>query len=675
LCLEEIAMPAAKLDELCINTIRCLAVDAVEKAGSGHPGMPLGAAAIAYTLWDKYLKHNPKDPTWADRDRFVLSSGHASAMLYALLHLTGYAVSLDEVRNFRQWGSLTPGHIEYGLTPGVETTTGPLGQGFANGVGMALAERHLAARYNRPGHEIVGHHTYAIVSDGDLEEGITAEAASFAAAHRLGNLIYLYDKNDISIEGDTAITFTEDVAARFRAYGWHTVGPIDGFSVAEISAAIEESQKETDRPSLIVCRTTIGYGAPNKQGTAAAHGEPLGAEELRLTKENLGWDYPEPFTVPPEAAAHFREALTRGDDAQQAWQRRFDDYASANPELARRFQNEISGELPDGWDSGLETLFSEDDKPMATRESSGLALNHIAARVPALLGGSADLAPSNKTHLKDGGDFSAADYAGRNLHFGVREHSMGAIAAGMTLHGGCIPYVSTFLVFYDYMRPAVRLAALMGIRVIYVYAHDSIGVGEDGPTHQPVEQVMGLRSVPGLVTFRPADAVETAVAWRAAVARRDGPTALALTRQKLPPLPRERAIGDAARGGYVLWQASPDFGISLIATGSEVTLALDAARELEKRGVSARVVSLPSWEVFRDQPADYRERILPRGRGPRISVEAGITLGWERHVGLDGLAIGIDRFGASAPAGVVFEKLGLTAARLVADALSLLGRA
>ena len=668
-------MPAAKLDELCINTIRCLAVDAVEQANSGHPGMPLGAAAIAYTLWDRFLRHNPKDPTWADRDRFVLSSGHASAMLYAMLHLTGYALSLDEVKNFRQWGSLTPGHIEYGLTPGVETTTGPLGQGFANGVGMALAERNLAARYNQPGHEIVGHHTYAIVSDGDLEEGITAEAASFAAAHRLGNLIYLYDKNDISIEGNTAITFTEDVAARFRAYGWHTVGPIDGFSVAEISAAIDEAQKETGRPSLIVCRTTIGFGAPHKQGTAAAHGEPLGAEELRLTKENLGWDYTEPFTVPPEAAAHFRQALDRGAAAQQDWQRRFDAYATANPELARQFQSEIRGELPEGWDSGLDTLFSEDDKPMATRESSGLALNHIAARVPALLGGSADLAPSNKTHMKDGGDFSATDYTGRNLHFGIREHAMGAIAAGMTLHGGCIPYVSTFLVFYDYMRPAVRLAALMGIRVIYVYTHDSIGVGEDGPTHQPVEQVMGLRTVPGLITFRPADATETAVAWRAAVARADGPTALALTRQKLPALSRNGAIGDATRGGYVLWEATPDFEVMLIGTGSEVTLALDAARELEKRGVSARVVSLPSWEVFAGQPADYRERILPPERRQRISIEAGITLGWQRYVGLDGRAIGIDRFGASAPAGIVFEKLGLTVARLVADALTLLGRA
>jgi transketolase len=668
-------MPAAKLDELCINTIRFLAVDAVEKANSGHPGMPLGAAAIAYTLWDRYLKHNPADPSWADRDRFVLSSGHASAMLYALLHLTGYALTLDEVKNFRQWGSLTPGHIEYGLTPGVETTTGPLGQGFANGVGMALAERNLAARYNQPGHEIVSHYTYAIVSDGDLEEGITAEAASFAAAHRLGNLIYLYDKNDISIEGDTAITFTEDVAARFRAYGWHTVGPVDGFNVEEISAAIEESQKETDRPSLIVCRTTIGYGAPHKQGTAGAHGEPLGTEEARLTKENLGWEYPEPFTVPPEAAAHFRESLGRGDAAQKDWQRRFDAYAAAYSDLANQFRNEIRGVLPDGWDADLDTLFAADDKPMATREASGLALNHIAARVPALLGGSADLAPSNKTHLKDGGDFGPADYAGRNLHFGVREHSMGAIAAGMTLHGGCLPYVSTFLVFYDYMRPSVRLAALMGIRVIYVYTHDSIGVGEDGPTHQPVEQVMGLRSVPGLVTFRPADARETAVAWRAAVARADGPTALALTRQKLPALELSRAIGDASRGGYVLWQASPEYEISLLATGSEVSLALEAAKELETRGVSARVVSLPSWEVFADQPADYRDKILPAGRGPRISIEAGITLGWQRFTGLDGLNIGIDRYGASAPAGIVFEKLGLTAARVVADALTLLGRA
>ncbi len=667
-------MPARDLDELCVNTIRFLAVDAVDQANSGHPGMPLGAAAIGYTIWDRCLKHHPGDPSWADRDRFVLSSGHASALLYALLHLTGYDLPLAEIKRFRQWQSLTPGHPEYRHTPGVETTTGPLGQGFANGVGMALAERHLVARYNRPGHEVVDHFTYAIVSDGDLEEGVTAEAASLAGALKLGKMIYCYDKNDISIEGETAITFTEDVAARFRAYGWHTVGPIDGFDITAINAAIAEAQAETERPSLIVCRTTIGIGSPHKAGTGAAHGEPLGAEETALTKKALGWDYPEPFTVPPEAGAHLRQAINRGADAQRAWQQRFEDYRQAHPELAAQFLAELQGELPAGWDAELEGLFQAGDKSMATRDSSGLVQNHLAGKIPALLGGSADLAPSNKTRLKEGGDFGADDYSGRNLHFGIREHAMGSVASGMALHGGLIPYTATFLVFYDYMRPAVRLAALMGLRVIYIYTHDSIGVGEDGPTHQPVEQVVGLRSVPGLVTFRPADARETAAAWRVALTRANGPTALALTRQKLALLDRDRAVGDASQGGYVVWEAGSGFEVIIIGTGSEVQLALDAARELQGRGVSARVVSLPSWEVFEAQPDAYRESVLPARMRQRISIEAGRTLGWQRYVGLDGIAIGLDRYGASAPAETVFAELGFTVARVVADALALLGK-
>lgn len=658
------------LDELCINTIRFLAVDAVQQANSGHPGAPLGIAPMAYVLWDRFLKHNPKDPKWPDRDRFILSCGHASALLYALLHLTGYDLSLDDLKQFRQWGSKTPGHPEYGTVPGLEVTTGPLGQGFANGVGMAMAERWLAANYNRPGHEIINHHTYAIVSDGDLEEGISAEAASLAGNLRLGKLIYLYDDNGISIEGRTDITFTEDVAQRFQAYGWQVIGPIDGFDTAGVEGAIRKAQADRERPSLIICRTIIGYGSPNKAGTASAHGEPLGVEEVLLTKKQLGWDYTEPFTVPPEALQHLREAQERGQKQQGEWQKRLKAYRQAYPAEALRLEEDLRGDLPAGWDTGLDDLFRGETKPVATRSASGLVLNSLAPRIRSLVGGSADLAPSTKTGLKDGGDYISSDYSGRNLHFGVREHAMGAVASGMALHGGLIPYTGTFLVFYDYMRPPVRLAAMMGLRVIYIFSHDSVGVGEDGPTHQPIEQLVGLRSVPNLVTIRPADATETVEAWQTALQRRDGPTALVLSRQNLPVLDRKTLspASGVRRGGYILWEAAANPEVIIMGTGSEVHIALDAGKLLQARGIKARIVSLPSWELFEAQPAEYREKVLPEGIKARISIEAGSPLGWERYVGDSGVTIGIPRFGASAPGKVIYKKLGLTAEHVAAEA-------
>ncbi|MEE8194510.1 MAG: transketolase [Dehalococcoidales bacterium] len=662
------------LDELCINTIRFLAVDAVQKANSGHPGAPMGAATMAYVLWDRFLKHNPNDPAWPDRDRFVLSAGHASAMLYALLHLTGYDLPLEEIKQFRQWGSRTPGHPEYGLVPGVEATTGPLGQGFANGVGMAIAERWLAEHYNRPGHKIINHYTYGICSDGDLMEGVSAEAASLAGMLKLGSLIYLYDDNDISIEGSTDIAFTEDVAQRFRAYGWQVVGPIDGMEIASVDSAIGEAQAEKGRPSLIICKTVIGYGSPNRAGSALAHGEPLGEEEVRLAKERLGWPFKEPFTVPPEAGAHFRQAQQRGQLRQEEWQAVLQAYRQAYPDEARQLENDLSGDLPDGWDGDLDGLFQPGDKPLATREASGRVMNAIAARVHALVGGAADLAPSTKTILKDKGHQGPDDYRGHNLHFGIREHAMGAIANGMALHRGVIPYTATFLIFYDYMRPPVRLAALMEQRVIYIFTHDSVGLGEDGPTHQPIEQLAGLRSVPNLAVLRPADATETVEAWRIALKRRRGPTALVLTRQKLPLLDRT-ALAPASgveRGGYTLWQAAASPEVILIGTGSEVHIALEAGKLLKEKGVFARVVSLPCWELFDAQPKEYRDSVLPPGLRARISIEAAVTLGWERYVGIEGIAIGIDRFGASAPGGVIYEQFGLTAQRMADEARRLL---
>jgi transketolase len=663
-----------RIDELCINTIRFLAVDAVQKANSGHPGTPMGAAPMAYVLWDRFLKHNPRDPGWPDRDRFVLSPGHASAMLYALLHLTGYDLSLDEIKSFRQWGSKTPGHVEYGRTPGVEVTTGPLGQGFANGVGMAIAERWLAEHHNRPGYEIIGHYTYAIVSDGDLQEGVASEAASLAGTLRLGKIIYLYDDNDISIEGKTDIAFAENVAQRFHAYGWHVMGSIDGMDTSAVESAIHMAQAETGRPSLIICRTIIGYGSPNKAGTAAAHGEPLGEEEIRLTREHLGWPYKEPFTVPPEALAHFRKALERGKLWQEQWQSQLEKYRKDYPEEAHRLEMDLREELPPGWDSALTELFKAVDRPIATREASGQVMNAISKKVHTFTGGSADLAPSTKTILKDHGHYGFEEYYGHNMHFGVREHAMGAIVNGMSLHGGTIPYAATFLVFYDYMRPPVRLAALMGIRVVYIFTHDSIGVGEDGPTHQPIEQLMALRTVPNLVTIRPADATETVEAWRIALERRDGPTALVLSRQNLPILDRTKLAPASGlqRGGYILWEAKTPPHAILIGTGSEVHIALEAAKLLGEKGIHTRVVSLPSWELFDCQPVDYRNEVLPPNIQARVSIEAGTPLGWEHYVGLEGIAIGLSHFGASAPSKVIYEKFGLTPQRVATEALRLL---
>jgi transketolase len=662
------------LDELCINTMRFLAVDAVQKANSGHPGAPMGAAVMAHVLWDRFLKHNPDDPVWPDRDRFILSAGHASAMLYALLYLAGYGLPLEEIKQFRQWGSKTPGHPEYGLAPGVEVTTGPLGQGFANGVGMAIAERWLAEHYNRPGHEIINHHTYAIVSDGDLMEGVSSEAASLAGTLKLGKLIYLYDDNDISIEGDTDITFTENVAQRFKSYGWHVVGPIDGMDITSVDSAIRMAQAENNHPSLIICKTIIGYGSPNKAGTGSAHGEPLGEEEVRLAKERLGWAYKEPFTVPPEVLAHFRQARQRGQRYQEEWQARLEAYRHAYPGEARQLEEDLSGDLPQGWNSDLAGLFQSEEGPIATREASGRIMNAISLRVHALVGGSADLAPSTKTILKEKGYYGIDNYRGHNLHFGVREHAMGAIASGMALHKGIIPYTATFLIFYDYMRPPVRLAALMGLRVIFIFTHDSVGLGEDGPTHQPVEQLAGLRSVPQLVVVRPADATETVEAWKIALTRHQGPTALVLTRQKLPLLDRMTLApaSGVRRGGYILWQeaASPD--VILIGTGSELHIALEAGKLLKERGIAARVVSLPSWELFDAQPEDYRDSVLPPSLRARVSMEAAITMGWERYVGGEGIAIGLNRFGASAPGKVIYEKLGLSAQHMADEAMRLL---
>jgi len=661
-------------EELCLNTIRFLAVDAVEKANSGHPGAPMGMAAMAYTLWQRFLKHNPTNPDWADRDRFILSAGHASMLLYALLYLTGYNLSLDDIKNFRQWGSRTPGHPEHGVTPGVEATTGPLGQGFANGVGMAIAERHLAAKYNKPGFNIVDHYTYAICSDGDLMEGVASEAASLAGTLKLGKLIYLYDDNHITIEGSTDITFKEDVGERFQAYGWQVIGPIEGMSVDAIAAAIRQARSDRQHPSLIICNTTIGFGSPNKAGTSHAHGEPLGKEETLLAKQKLGWTYPEPFTVPDDVLKHFRTSVEKGTQLESDWKRLFDSYAKAYPAEARQFNIDIKGELPAGWDSGLDKLFDRTMKPIATREASELVINALAAKIPSFMGGSADLAPSTKTLIKNSGDFNPATYAARNLHFGVREHAMGAVAGGMALHGGVIPYTATFLIFYDYMRPPVRLAALAGEKVVFVFTHDSIGLGEDGPTHQPVEQLLGLRSVPNLTVIRPADATETVEAWKLALEKGNGPTALILTRQALPVIDRNAMSPSSGvrKGGYTLWQSAEKPEIILIGTGSEVHIALEAARILKEKGIAARVVSLPSWEIFEAQSEEYRRSVIPPEIKARISVEAGSTLGWCRYIGDGGVAIGIDHFGASAPGKVLYDKFGITAQRVVAEAMRLL---
>jgi transketolase len=662
------------LDQACINTIRFLAVDAVQKAKSGHPGTPMGAATMAYTLWDRVLKHNPRNPHWPNRDRFILSPGHASMLLYALLHLTGYDLPLDELKNFRQWGSKTPGHPEYGLTPGVEVTTGPLGQGFANGVGMAIAEEWLADHYNRLGHQIIDHHVYALVSDGDLQEGITAEAASLAGTLRLGKLIYLYDDNDIQIEGPTDTVFSENVAHRFRAYGWQVLGPLDGQDIAAVENAIGEARADSRRPSLIICKTVIGYGSP-AQATAKVHGEPLGEENVREAKDTLGWPQEPAFRVPPEVLAHMRRAVERGEKAEKVWEQRMRVYRHTYPELAAELEMQLAGKLPPQWDDDLASLFAPGSEPIATRAASGQVLNHLVKRVHALTGGSADLAPSTKTILVGYGDMGWHQYWGHNMHFGVREHAMGAIVNGMAVHGGLIPYAATFLTFSDYMRPPMRLAAMMGIQVLYVFTHDSIGLGEDGPTHQPIEQLMNLRAVPGLTVIRPADATESAEAWKAALLNNEGPTALVFTRQKLPVLDRtELAPAEGLlQGAYVLWETGAgEPEIIIIGTGSEVHIALEAGRTLAAEGLAARVVSMPSWELFDQQESDYRDSVLPPPVKARVAVEAGIKLGWEHYVGLDGTVVGMEHFGASAPGADLYEKFNITPAAVAERARALL---
>jgi len=657
---------SSRLDDLCINTIRFLAVDAVQKANSGHPGMPMGAAPMAYVLWTRFLRHNPRNPAWPNRDRFVLSAGHGSMLLYALLHLTGYDLSLEEIQRFRQWGSKTPGHPEYGLTPGVETTTGPLGQGFAMGVGMAIAERALAARFNRPGFPIVDHYTYGIVSDGDLMEGVSAEAASLAGHLGLGKIIYLYDDNGISIEGPTDLAFTEDVGQRFAAYNWH-VQHVDGHDLDAIEAALRMAQAERERPSLIIAHTHIGYGSPNKQDRAEAHGAPLGEEEVRLTKQNLGWPVDPPFYIPEEALAHFRLALTRGAQQEAEWQGLFARYRQAYPDLAAEWEQAIAGQLPVGWQERL-PRFTPTDGALATRQASGKVLAAVMPVIRRLMGGSADLAPSTDTYVKGLGDFSRDTPEGRNLHFGVREHAMGAILNGMALHGGLLPFGGTFLVFSDYMRPSIRLAAMMGVHVIYVFTHDSIGLGEDGPTHQPVEHLAALRAIPNLIVIRPADATETVAAWQVALEHRGGPVALALTRQKLPILDRTvfAPAELVARGAYILAEAEGgDPEVILLASGSEVHIALEARRRLQQEGVRTRVVSVPSWELFDAQPPAYQAEVLPSSVRRRVAVEAGVAQGWHRYVGDHGDVVAMTRFGASAPYQILMERFGFTAEYVV----------
>jgi transketolase len=665
-----------KLEQLCINTIRMLAADGVEKARSGHPGMPMGAAAMAYVLWTRFLRHNPNNPGWPDRDRFVLSAGHGSMLLYSLLHLTGYDLSVADLNNFRQWGSKTPGHPEHKLTPGIETTTGPLGQGFANGVGMAIAEAHLAAIFNRPGSDIVNHWTYGIVSDGDLMEGISHEAASLAGHLSLGKLIYLYDDNHISIEGSTDIAFTEDRLARFAAYGWHVQQVPDGNDLSAIETSIAAAKKERQRPSLIAVRTHIGFGSPNKQDTAGVHGEPLGAEELALTKQHLGWPLDPPFYIPDEALAHFRLAGQNGAKLEQAWQEVFASYAKNYPELADRWRQDTEGILPQGWDGDI-PFFPADPKGTATRVASGKVLNSITPRVGNLMGGSADLAPSTKTLIDGESDFQPGAHQGRNMRFGVREHAMGGVLNGMALHRGLLPYGATFLIFSDYMRPAIRLAALMNLHVIYVFTHDSIGLGEDGPTHQPIEQLAALRAIPNLAVIRPCDANETAEAWKVALTRKTGPVALVLTRQNLPVLNHtaEEPADGLQRGAYVI--RDPDKGLPdliLMASGSEVHIALEAAVMLTGKGLAVRVVSLPSWELYEEQSEDYHRQVLPPEVSARVAIEAGSPQGWHRYVGRRGDVVGMTHFGASAPYQVLYEKFGLTANRMVEKALSVLGK-
>ena len=659
------------LENLCINTIRTLAMDGVQKAKSGHPGAPMENASMAYILWTQFLRYNPKNPNWFNRDRFILSAGHGSMLLYAMLYLTGYAVSLDDLKQFRQWDSITPGHPEFGMTPGVETSTGPLGQGFANGVGMAIAQKYIASYFNRPGHDIFDYKIYSIVSDGDLMEGVASEAASLAGHLKLNNLIYLYSDNKISIEGSTELAFTEDVGNRFAAYDWHVLR-IEGNNLKDIVQALNIANKSVERPTLIIARTHIGFGSPNKQDSREAHGEPLGEAEVKLTKEVYGWPTEPAFYVPDESLEVFRKQVGLGAQREADWQQKFDAYAKEFPDLAAESKQWESGELPAGWDSEIPDF--KDAKPLATRNASGEVMNAIAKKLPNFIGGSADLAPSTMTNLKGYGDFEAGNYTGRNFHFGVREHAMGSICNGMAVGRALIPFGATFLIFSDYQRPTIRLAALMEVQNIFVYTHDSIGLGEDGPTHQAIEQLPSLRSIPNLYVIRPADHTETAEAWRIAIKRKHGPTALALTRQKVPLIDRSKyaPASSVQKGGYILADAEggkPD--VILIATGSEVHLAMDAREKLAGEGIKARVVSFPCVELFIEQSEEYRNGVLPKEITARLAIEAAMDFGWHRWVGADGDIIAMHRFGASAPGEVAFEKFGFNVDNVVSRARAL----
>jgi transketolase len=678
-----------ELENLAINTIRILSADAVQNANSGHPGLPMGAAAMAYTLWTRFLKHNPKDPHWFDRDRFVLSAGHGSMLLYSLLHLTGYDLPMEELKRFRQWGSKTPGHPERGHTVGVEVATGPLGQGFGNGVGMAIAEAWLSARYNRPGHKIVDHYTYALCGDGDLMEGVTQEAASLAGHLRLGKMIYFYDQNRISLAGATELCFTEDVARRFEAYGWHTRTISEGNDTEAIADAIREAQREERRPSLILIHTHIGYGSPHKQDNFSAHGNPLGEDELQATKKALGWPTMDKFYLPKEAVDHFREAIGKGANAQQEWQKRFEAYKKDFPKESAELELLSSGKLPDNWSANL-PKWSASDKPMSTRVAGGNVLNVLAKNISNIIGGSADLNPSTETALKGMGDFQPPEFAGpgtlgsvggewsyggRNVAFGVREHAMGAAVNGMAAHGGVLPFSATFLVFSDYMKPAIRLGCLSGLKCFYVFTHDSVGVGEDGPTHEPVEHLAGLRAIPGLTVIRPADGNETVEAWAFAV-QHPGPTLFALTRQNVPHLDRRNAKNPSvAKGAYIISEAaggSPD--VILVGTGSELSLCMMAQEKLKSYSVKARVVSMPSSNLFAAQDDAYRESVLPKSIKKRVTVEAASTFGWDRWATEEGTIIGLDHYGASAPGQEILKHFGFTAEHVTSAALHLLGR-
>ncbi|HEV7891210.1 MAG TPA: transketolase [Pyrinomonadaceae bacterium] len=666
-----------ELDQLCINTIRALSLDAVQRAESGHPGLPLGCAPLAYVLWTRFLRHNPRDPKWRGRDRFLLSAGHGSMLLYSLLYLTGYDLPLEELKSFRQWGSKTPGHPENILTPGVEITTGPLGQGFANGVGMAMGAAHLAAKFNREGFPLIDNYVYAIVSDGDLMEGVASEAASLAGHLKLGKLIYLYDDNHVTIEGFTSLAFDEDVPKRFEAYGWHTPTVEDGNDLDAIDKAIRDAQAVTDKPSLISVKTVIGFGMPT-QGTRKAHSDAPGADAVRETKRHLGWPEDEEFFVPEEALAQFRKTVERGEAEQREWDALVEKYESQFPDLGRAWRETMSGDLPEGWESHLPSF--ADAKPMATRQASGEVINALAPHMPTLVGGSADLGPSNNTDIKDGGSFQHGSYEGRIIHFGVREHAMGSTMTGMSLNGGLIPYGGTFMCFSDYMKPAIRLAALSHVQAVYVFTHDSIGLGEDGPTHQPVEQLAGLRAIPNLYVIRPADVHEVREAWRLAILRQHGPTALVLTRQKVSLIDRGNAYASAEgtrQGAYVLAEATDAEGkkttprLILLSTGSEISLCLEARETLQGEGTPTRVVSMPCWELFDEQPREYRESVIPPAVPARLAVEAAASLGWHKYTGDGGDCLCLDRFGASAPGATALKELGFNAENVVARARKL----